>query len=886
MLESVLFLSTGIVFIMIAVAFMGKKVDAVRCFAIAASVFLVMYTIVASGLIMLNMFSVNRSLMLIVGITAIGAAVIVFKNRKSKPSWIFRLKRHMIPFIICAVFAVAGAGVTNDGFFGMDTTIGVSQAKAMNLASKNETSPFEADYLAQVEDGSDRIAAVNTPLQEKYEHYNVPLTALLALGVYFLGYGNMSFIFIVIGMIILYVFWAFLGNVPFSTVRRRRIIKLGAESAAALVMIFISMAMFGRGNDRVKLEWNELKEISNIVSEYDIVVLDEDIMDKYYVPVASVTGAKVYPEYAQIDEVIPAVSDKGERLYYMSSGVMSSDKIDSMGLYLKNVHRNGNDVLYRNLNFYKTHSSVDYNVIKSRIMTGAMAAMAIFALMMFFAGVFRKFDAGLNLLFSTSVFLGMYSVVSWIMIACGIYTIEYAVAVTMAFAFIAWAVMIYTGARMEFTFTARKNIVLIVLCVAVIMIAGSRIDCNLYALYRTLGRSQTWALKYIYGSDIALVAVKQLPWLTALMALFGRLFGVQSMMLVLPAGIAGAASVIFVLAERIAIAFGVSETPGRRNVLTYAVINLTVAVITLVSTAAIVKNMDSKECVAQWKNISSYAEQIEPDDSIAIQRSMYEKYRYPLQIMTGVSTCLSGLEYEDSMTKLGNTGKNTYYLTTEVKDPSFERVRIVAHKDSAFLYETFEYLTDRGIYSVADSVTQGFYDTDLSGMAWTKDQNAFIQCDIPYQKYDTVRLYLGSKIKLDEINLEYIDLEFRENWYYVGKAKINADNNGAYIDFRLNWSYMIDGYNVIYFHSGAMWSPLIYGDKDTRTMGFPFHYIQFLTLGDDAPPLVNEDDTLESPEDEAAVDDSDETDEGVDYTDDTDGSESGQSENTQNGAEY
>ena len=186
MLESVLFLSTGIVFIMIAVAFMGKKVDAVRCFAIAASVFLVMYTIVASGLIMLNMFSVNRSLMLIVGITAIGAAVIVFKNRKSKPSWIFRLKRHMIPFIICAVFAVAGAGVTNDGFFGMDTTIGVSQAKAMNLASKNETSPFEADYLAQVEDGSDRIAAVNTPLQEKYEHYNVPLTALLALGVYFL----------------------------------------------------------------------------------------------------------------------------------------------------------------------------------------------------------------------------------------------------------------------------------------------------------------------------------------------------------------------------------------------------------------------------------------------------------------------------------------------------------------------------------------------------------------------------------------------------------------------------------------------------------------------------------------------------------------------------
>ena len=94
---------------------------------------------------------------------------------------------------------------------------------------------------------------------------------------------------------------------------------------------------------------------------------------------------------------------------------------------------------------------------------------------------------------------------------------------------------------------------------------------------------------------------------------------------------------------------------------------------------------------------------------------------------------------------------------------------------------------------------------------------------------------------------------------------------------------MIDGYNVIYFHSGAMWSPLIYGDKDTRTMGFPFHYIQFLTLGDDAPPLINEDEMQESVEDEETVD---EADEGADYTDDTDSSESEQSENTQNGSEY
>ena len=147
------------------------------------------------------------------------------------------------------------------------------------------------------------------------------------------------------------------------------------------------------------------------------------------------------------------------------------------------------------------------------------------------------------------------------------------------------------------------------------------------------------------------------------------------------------------------------------------------------------------------------------------------------------------------------------------------------------MYETHDYLTKKGIYSVDDSVTQGFYETDFSGMAWTKEYNAFIQCDIPYRKYDTVRLYLGSEIKLEDINIAYIDIEFRENWYYVQRLRIDKDNNGKYIDFKLNWDYMIDGYNVIYFHSGILWSPLIYGDRDTRIMGFPFHYIQFLNTG-------------------------------------------------------
>lgn len=831
MLESILFLLVGILFIILGLAYLGKKVDVIRSVILAASVFFVLYTIIASALIIIEKFSVNRSLMLMDALLAAAAVLMVIKKRKQKLSLSLNLKTQLLPLIVCVIFAVISVGVINDGFFGMDSMLGVTQAKAINLASKSDVSPFVADYLSKLDDDTfARVSEATAQLASKYNHYNVPLTALLAFGTYFFGYAGMSFVFVLIGICVTYLFWCFLGNIKLPFHKMRKLVRILGQIILSAVFVLVLFFAFGK-KDKVVLEWNELRELDRIISEYDAVILDEDVMDKYYVPIAGTTRAKVFPCYAPVDEVIGTLGDLGERVYYISPDVISSDEIDAKGLLLKNVYHNDSDVLYGNLSFYKTHKEYDYSEVAEKILIAIFFAVAVFALILFFAAIFRDFDTGLNLMLSTALALGIYSLLSWFLINIGAYTIAYAMAVTMAVALAAWAVTVYFGMKPAFSFKARKSVILLIIVAAILLIMGNKMDGNLYATYRALGRNQIWALKYMYDSRIALASLEQVPMLSSLMALFGRMFGVWQMVMVIAAFVACAAVTIFVIFERIINCVPVIRKNKKALFISYAVINVLIVVISCIGTSGFLKAMSRKNTIAEWSDIVQFTKSVEPDASIAIQRSLYDTYRYPIQIMTGVSTCLRVYDDKDSAEKISNTGRDTFYLTTEVKDPSFERVKVTVHSEKLYLYKTFDYLTDKGIYSVDDSVNQGFFETDFSGMAWTNAYNSFIQCDIPYRKYDTVRLYLGSEIRLEDINIEFIDLEFRENWYYVGKARIDKDNNGKYIDFKLNWNYMIDGYNVIYFHCGALWSPLIYGDKDIRIMGFPFYYIRFLNTG-------------------------------------------------------
>ena len=249
-------------------------------------------------------------------------------------------------------------------------------------------------------------------------------------------------------------------------------------------------AAFGRSSDRKVLEWKELNRLDRIISEYDAVILDESIMDKYYVPLAGITRAKIFPKYTGIEEELSQLKEYGERVYYLSGEVISSDTIDAMGLYLKNVYHNDSEVMYRALSFYKTHKSVDYTEITDKILIIVFMGFAIFALMLFFAGIFKNFDAGLNLLLSTAVSLGIYALVSCLLISMGKFDVAYTAAVTMAAALAAYGITFCMGRVPEFSFKARKSAALMITCAAVIVVMTKALDGNLYETYRALGHNQ------------------------------------------------------------------------------------------------------------------------------------------------------------------------------------------------------------------------------------------------------------------------------------------------------------------------------------------------------------------------------------------------------------
>lgn len=781
------------------------------------------FVVFSSLLIKLGLFSVNRSLMLLAVLAFVYAAAAMFIKRIWKPSFTVDMQNHIIVLLIALCFAVIYAGVFSDGFFGMDNVIGASQAKAINLSSANEISPLDADYLSSLpSEALDRVQELNSGLRQQYDGYSPVLAALFSMGAYFFGYANMMDILIVPAICLIYVVYRLLAGL-----HSRFIQNAGALSAAVLLCIGVTV-FFGR-NVPTKWCWNTLQELQKMISSYDVVILDDTATD-YYVPLACATRAKAYPDYDSLDKVAADVKANGERLYYLTRADIDTKALEKNGLYLKKVYHNSGTTLYRFLNFYKTRQTFDYFFAKRAVCVLLFMAGAAACLIMVFASVFRDFDNAVNMMLAVALTLGLYALLSAFLVQLNLYSILYAAAVTFALCACAAGLVYYYGGRPRYRYQSYKSLGLIFAFVVITGIALRYICGDLYASYRTLGSSQLWALKYIYNSAADMGTIRNIPLLSSVMALIGSIFGAEKMLLTVPLFVISVVTLLFTAVER-----AVYQSRYREK--WYIGLNTAAAVCSVAAIVLMSHNIYQKATVAKWDTLQQYADAIEPDDALAIQRSVYNVYRLPLEIMTGTRNCFKAVDKEQAARLLGNNGKDTYYLTYENVDMTYERVSAVVHVDRNYLYRTYDYLTKRGIYSVNDSVTKGFYSADSSGMAWTSNQNAFIQVNLPYRGYDTLRVYLGDRIKLDEINLDYIELEFRENWYKADVKRIDRDNNGTYVDFILDWSYMVPGNNVLYFHSSVMWSPLIYGSRDTRVMGFPFLYMQFLAL--------NEEDVLE-----------------------------------------
>lgn len=824
MLESILYLVIGIIFINVLISLLGKKVDVLSGLLTSASVFFALYILGGSMLILIGMFSMNRTLMAVDAMAFVVMLAVWIIKKKPRPDIFFEYKKSVIPIMIIVVFVVVGIGIVNDGFFGMDSTLGVSQAKALNLTSKSDGNPFEADYLSALdEEHFIKIGQMNTAVAGKYDGYVAPIVAIFSFGAYFFGYSNMACGFLVLGACVICILWLAL--------RRFKICPVVVGGIVVAFLVLTSLFFGSNSINKVKVSWNTIAQMDEIVSEYDVILLAPDIKDEYYVPLASVTQAKVYPMFSDLKTTIDEVRTSGERIYYITRQNINGKVSDDIGVYLKNVFNDSGVSMYRVLNFYRTHESVDTQSFIRSCVIFVLGLLTLISFMWAFASMFDRFDTACNICLSLAVMVIIYAVCSSFLMCLGIYEIAYAMAVTFMVSVVVCAVTISIGCEAYFLYNAKKTIGLIwalLICSIIMMI---KLNKDLYPSYSTIGSNQLQALKYICRSDIVLENVGCNRYLTSLMALIGSIFGTDAFIWVLPVVVDVCVVVAFVVLERI-LSCIIKKNQYRR--IMYTALNVCAVIMAVLFTQRIFGVMEGKNTIASWATLEAYQREVEPDDAVAIQRASYPTYAYPIQMMTGVHTMIEAVDFDDAVSQIDNRGKDTYYVTSEIMDPTYERLNIIAHMNGEYMYRFYAYLTERGIYSVNDSVVQGFYnDKDRSGMAWTCDENAFIQCDIPYKKYDTVRLYLGDKIKLDQINLEYIELEFRENWHYVSKEQINADNNGKYIDFKLDWSYMVDGYNVIYFHSSVMWSPLIYGDVDTRTMGFPFLYIQFLNLEED-----------------------------------------------------
>ena len=858
MLNIVLVLLAGILFTMAAIVCICKESDLLQAFCLAVTSEAAVYTILAVVLLKLNRFSVNRCLIVTAGLAFVLFVIVLIKNKFRKPSWSLELKGQIIPILLCMIFFVAGISVVKDGFFGIDDLMGVNQAKTVNMISKLDINPLEAEYLNILSEEDRALVTEKTAdIAECYEQYNPVIVASLALGGSLFGYQHMAYGLAMTLALLVYLLW-FAGHY---VMQRRGVADRGQ---ALIVPLVVSVLLIAAGivfyqNRETVLTWKSLDDIEDIISEYDAVVLDETVQKDLYIPIASHTRAKVYPMLNSLRETGDKVAKTGESFYYITSEPVANETFDEMDLNYKLVYQDsilvtpaGMETLdetkqiyiYRKLDFYQAHGDYNYADTSETVYLIALMLAGVIACMMIVSIVFTRVDSALNLLFSAAAYLLLYAPVSLVLMMFAHYSITYAAGLTSILLVVGAGIAYRFGKAPHFSYNWHRSLFLLIACVVLIVCGMIFVQKDFYGIKSVTGQNQLRAMEYIYNTHVYEPETAGLSIMPAYMALVGQLFGITQMMMVYPVFWCIAVIMVYIICERVMHAIGL-----RNKALHFVTLNGVLAVISAVAVTTLIQPVSSSEPVAEWKDIISYTDAIHRDDAVAIQWRLYERYKYPIQIMTGVSTCISTQDYDDALKKLDNNGNQTYYLTKEERDNKKDRIQVVSNREGKYMYRTYGYLSKYRIFSANDMIVQGFYPSELSGMAWNKDQVVYFQCEVPYTEYNTMRLYLGDSVNMGAININEIELEFRENWNYIARRKIDRDNNGLYVDFPVNWKYLIDGQNVFYIRSEVMWSPMIYGVEDTRIFGFPFHYIQFINTDEDLYDKEESQEETESIED-------------------------------------
>ena len=121
-------------------------------------------------------------------------------------------------------------------------------------------------------------------------------------------------------------------------------------------------------------------------------------------------------------------------------------------------------------------------------------------------------------------------------------------------------------------------------------------------------------------------------------------------------------------------------------------------------------------------------------------------------------------------------------------------------------------------------MTSGFGSIEPK-VAWTNKEKSEITCYVDKKDYQ-VTLKQGAKVPLKELGFENYKIAISVNNEYLDTVIIDADNNGGELHFFIPKEMLFSGQNSISFTS-ELWSPVDYGQKDARKLGFGFRTLTF-----------------------------------------------------------
>lgn len=139
----------------------------------------------------------------------------------------------------------------------------------------------------------------------------------------------------------------------------------------------------------------------------------------------------------------------------------------------------------------------------------------------------------------------------------------------------------------------------------------------------------------------------------------------------------------------------------------------------------------------------------------------------------------------------------------------------------------YQYRKSRNVYDInhgIDFLTSGFGSIEPK-VAWTNKEKSEITCYVDKKDYQ-VTLKQGAKVPLKELGFENYKIAISVNNEYLDTVIIDADNNGGELHFFIPKEMLFSGQNSISFTS-ELWSPVDYGQKDARKLGFGFRTLTF-----------------------------------------------------------